>query len=113
MTTLEGRVALVTGAGGGIGYATAAALGELGMDVAVHYFRNAEGANGAVAKLKELGRAAEVFEADLSQGDQGEIELGIEDLREPTDVDGTRWWDNEDDEDAVITERPPRFQQTH
>lgn len=50
---------------------------------------------------------------DLSQGDQGEIELGIEDLREPTDVDGTRWWDNEDDEDAVITERPPRFQQTH
>src|SRR5258708_31473587 len=70
MTTLEGRVALVTGAGGGIGYATALALGELGMDVAVHYFRNAEGANGAVAKLKEIGRAAEAFEADLSQGDQ-------------------------------------------
>jgi 3-oxoacyl-[acyl-carrier protein] reductase len=70
MTTLEGRVALVTGAGGGIGYATALALGELGMDVAVHYFRNAEGANGAVAKLKEIRRAAETFEADLSQGDQ-------------------------------------------
>jgi len=70
MTTLEGRVALVTGAGGGIGYATALVLGELGMDVAVHYFRNAEGANEAVAKLKEIGRAAEAFEADLSQGDR-------------------------------------------
>src|SRR5258708_26154360 len=70
MTTHEGRVALVTGAGGGIGRATALVLGALGMDVAVHYFRNAEGANGAVAKLKEIGRAAEAFEADLSKGDQ-------------------------------------------
>src|SRR5258706_634061 len=70
MTTLEGRVALVTGAGGGIGYATALALGALRMGVAVHYCRNAEGANGAVAKLKEMGRAAEAFECDLSQGDQ-------------------------------------------
>src|SRR5258706_293150 len=70
MTNLAGRAALVTGAGGGIGRATALVLGELGMDVAVHYFRNAEGANGAVAKLKEIGRAAEAFEADLSQGDQ-------------------------------------------
>src|SRR5260221_14745687 len=69
MTTMGGRVALVTGAGGGIGRATALALGELGMDVAVHYFRNAEGANGVVAKLKEIGRAAESFEADLSQRD--------------------------------------------
>src|SRR5258706_3063252 len=70
MTNLAGRAALVTGAGGGIGRATALVLGALGMDVAVHYFRNAEGANGAVAKLKEIGRAAEAFEADLSQGVQ-------------------------------------------
>ncbi len=70
MTTMGGRVALVTGAGGGIGRATALALGELGMDVAVHYFRNAEGANGVVAKLKEIGRAAETIGADLSQRDQ-------------------------------------------
>src|SRR5258708_24058377 len=70
MKKLAGRVALVTGAGGGIGRATALALGELGMDVAVHYFRNAEGANSAVAKLKEMGRAAEALEADLSQCDE-------------------------------------------
>jgi 3-oxoacyl-[acyl-carrier protein] reductase len=67
MTTHAGRIALVTGAGGGIGRAAAIALGELGMDVAVHYFRNGEGANGTVAKLKEIGRKADAFQADLSQ----------------------------------------------
>ena len=42
-----------------IGRATALAFGELGMDVAVHYFRNADGASCTVAKLKEMGRKAE------------------------------------------------------
>jgi len=67
MTKLAGRVGLVTGAGGGIGAATALALGALGMDVAVHYFRNADGANSTAAKLKEMGRKAETFRGDLSQ----------------------------------------------
>src|SRR5438034_5444766 len=70
MTKLAGRVALVTGAGGGIGRAAALALGELGMDVAVHYFRDADGAHCTVAKLKENGRKGEAFQADLSQLDQ-------------------------------------------
>lgn len=67
MIESAGRVGLVTGAGGGIGGATALALGELGMDVAVHYFRNADGANRTVAKLREMGRKAETFQGDLSQ----------------------------------------------
>jgi 3-oxoacyl-[acyl-carrier protein] reductase len=67
MTKLAGRVGLVTGAGGGIGAATALALGALGMDVAVHYFRSADGANSTVAKLREMGRKAEAFQGDLSQ----------------------------------------------
>ena len=67
MTKLAGQVGLVTGAGGGIGGATALAFGELGMDVAVHYFRNAHGANCTVAKLQEMGRKAEAFQGDLSQ----------------------------------------------
>lgn len=61
------KLALVTGAGSGIGRATAMALGGLGMDVAVHYFRNADGARETVAQLQTLGRNADAFQADLSQ----------------------------------------------
>src|SRR5260370_37581350 len=75
LTPLAGRVALVTGAGGGIGRATALLLGELGMDVGVHYFRDAEWANRAVGKLKGVGRTAEAFQADLSQRDQARTML--------------------------------------
>lgn len=70
MTTLAGRIGLVTGAGGGIGRATALCLGDLGMDVAVHYFQNKEGANGTVAKLREMGRNAEAFQGDLTKRDE-------------------------------------------
>ena len=65
-----GKVALITGGGGGIGRATALCLGETGMDVAVHYFRNADGAKCTVAKLKEMGRKADAFQADLSHAEE-------------------------------------------
>src|SRR5712691_12531531 len=70
MTIRSGQTALVTGAGGGIGRATALCLGEMGIDVAVHYFRNAEGAKSIVAELEKSGRKAEAFQADLSQADE-------------------------------------------
>lgn len=67
MTKLAGRTGLITGGGSGIGRATALCLGELGMDVAVHYFRNADGANETAAALRAMGRKAEIFQADLSR----------------------------------------------
>jgi glucose 1-dehydrogenase/3-oxoacyl-[acyl-carrier protein] reductase len=64
---LEGRLALVTGAGMGIGQAIALELGRQGADVAVHYANSGKGAEETAAQLREMGRRAVVLQADLSQ----------------------------------------------
>lgn len=61
MTTFEGRVALVTGASGGIGGRIAERLAGAGATVALHYASNAEPAQRLAAELP--GAAA--FAADL------------------------------------------------
>jgi 3-oxoacyl-[acyl-carrier protein] reductase len=70
MIDLQGRVALVTGASRGIGRAVAQRLGELGADVVVNYLVNREAAEDVVAHVKELGRNAIAFQADVSIGDE-------------------------------------------
>ncbi|MEY5025470.1 MAG: hypothetical protein RLZZ244_998 [Verrucomicrobiota bacterium] len=60
-------VALVTGAGTGLGSALAIGLAAQGFDVAIHFRRSAEGAQDAAHRARSLGAEAEVFKADLSQ----------------------------------------------
>ena len=67
---LEGKVALVTGAGRGIGRAIALRLGRSGSAVAVNYHRHQDQAEEVVRELKALGRQAMAFQADVSASSQ-------------------------------------------
>src|SRR5580765_6380361 len=69
--TLQGRVALVTGAAKRIGRAVAVRLAEEGADVVVHYRGSKEEAGEAVAEIEKIGRRAVAVQADL--GDVSQI----------------------------------------
>jgi pteridine reductase len=63
---LEGRVALVTGAGRRLGRALAAALADRGLALALHYHASAEGAESLRDEIKAAGGRADCFPADLT-----------------------------------------------
>jgi NAD(P)-dependent dehydrogenase (short-subunit alcohol dehydrogenase family) len=63
---LDGKTALVTGAGRRVGRALAVALGKEGMRVAVHYNASASGAKETRTAIQSAGGDAELFQADLS-----------------------------------------------
>ena len=67
--SLENKLALVTGASGGIGSAVAKRLAEDGAAVLVHYSSSREKAEKVVHGIREAGGAAEAVGADLSRPD--------------------------------------------
>lgn len=66
---LEGRAALVTGAGRRLGRAIAVALGARGMHVGVHYGNSAVGARETAAEIERAGGRAVCLHADLTEPD--------------------------------------------
>jgi 3-oxoacyl-[acyl-carrier protein] reductase len=64
-----GRVALVTGASGGIGRAIALALADAGATVAVHYGSGADAARGLAETIASRGGSATPYGADLCDPD--------------------------------------------
>lgn len=67
MTTLENKVALITGAARGIGRAIAERYGSLGAKVVVNYSRDEKNALDTVAAIERSGSAAIAIQADVSK----------------------------------------------
>jgi 3-oxoacyl-[acyl-carrier protein] reductase len=67
MGNLNGKRALVTGGGQGLGYSIVEQLLAAGADVAVHYFSSETGANELKSLAEKHGRRAEIFRADLTK----------------------------------------------
>ena len=67
---LENKVALVTGAGRGIGREIALTLAEYGADVIVNYNGSEERAKAVAAEIGEKGRKAVVMKANVSDADE-------------------------------------------
>ena len=63
---LEGKVALITGSGRGIGKEIALRLASDGADIVVHYSHSEAGAVETVAAIQALGRKAIAVQANIA-----------------------------------------------
>lgn len=68
--SLDGRVALVTGGGRGIGRATSLALAEDGAAVAVNYRKDEEAAKKTVVDIEAGGGKAAAYQASVASFDE-------------------------------------------
>ena len=83
----QGKLALVTGSGRGIGRATALHFARRGADVVINYFRNRAPAEQTAEEVRASGRRALVIKADVGDlddlnrmFDQVEEEFGVLDI---------------------------------
>jgi 3-oxoacyl-[acyl-carrier protein] reductase len=73
---LEGKKAVVTGGGRGVGRAVSLAFGKEGVDLVINYVRNEEAAKEVVSELKEMGRDALAVKADVASKEDAERLIG-------------------------------------
>jgi glucose 1-dehydrogenase len=66
MIDLTGKVALITGSSRGIGHGCAVEMARVGADIAINYNIHSEDAEAVAHQIREMGRRADVFQADVS-----------------------------------------------
>ncbi len=76
MTSLSGKVALVTGASRGIGAAIARRLAEAGADIALTYNASGDKAEAVAQEIRALGRRAIAIRAD--SGDSSQVAAAVD-----------------------------------
>ncbi|NMA70122.1 MAG: glucose 1-dehydrogenase [Desulfitobacterium sp.] len=73
---LQGKTALITGGGTGIGRAIALKLAQEGVNIAINYSRSEEDARKTQGELRNLGVSCEIYQANVAK-DQ-EVRLMVE-----------------------------------
>jgi glucose 1-dehydrogenase len=73
---LDGKIALVTGAGSGIGHAIAERFSQAGASVAINYLGYEQEAQALADRLSADGRRSIAVEADVSKSDQVSAMVG-------------------------------------
>jgi len=68
--SLEGKVALVTGSGRGIGKSMALELARRGADVVVNYANSSEAADAVVKEIEKMGRRSIAIKANVANVDE-------------------------------------------
>ncbi len=95
---LHGRIALVTGASGGLGQAIAQNLAHAGATVAAHYHNGRPDAEALIARITQGGGRGQSFAADISDTESAAALIasvetalgGIDILINNAGADGTR-----------------------
>ena len=77
MTSLEGKVALITGASRGIGAATAIRFAQAGADLALNYFAHESEALNVAARARSLGVRAVAIRADVRPAAESPTPLAL------------------------------------
>ncbi|MBL0386134.1 enoyl-[acyl-carrier-protein] reductase FabL [Tumebacillus sp. ITR2] len=80
MSSLTGKIALVTGGSRGIGRSIALKLAEEGADVVINFFRNRKPAEETKAMIESLGRRCHIIKANV--GDLDKHQLIFDEIQE-------------------------------